>query len=1169
MLRRLPVPSSNDVDRAGRRPHRPTLEAATRPAAAARPPSALEHLGNRARLRELGAVASAADAKMAGDTDAVSQAGRASSTPRASPGPGVPLPADLRQRMEQGFDRSFDDVRVHAGAAADQAAKDVSARAYTVGKDIVFGHGQFDPASAQGRHLIAHELAHVVQQDGSGAHAGGRESEADADAAARDIAAGRAAQVTSSMPAGALQRWPLNPVPTAYGVGYPREYAGSTVLDLAVDVDGYTVAEAYGVPVSGKAEPRAWEDAETRTLYVDPDASSAEVTGHGRWDRVLISRGPPMIGPSPKPKAPDVPPPHKPRQVPKPPPKAAPKNPPAKPPESDIPLPPQVVPETVIGSKEDDGAVVPAQAADDKRPLAERVVDALQSDPAQAALLAPGLTNDELGQFTVDDRSRLLAALAGNGLFGIDVATVVNVLDSTPHGQNRDMLAALVANHGALLASLRQGATGAGRQDLEWGLMRVQMGGVVASGGFGNGVDLFDPLGAQGFGKASGGSDLPDWAKGMQFRTEANGDWTVHVPGQPLLVVPGLYSQALKAQRDAERRDSAEALSLSTAGKAQRLRELAENGWTGSDDEGRIINMLRYTPAKEAAALIDGLKTTKSGDGTLLDKLDQVVDLDNNVELHAELAALRMRARQDDPKLLDDLAKAPMLPWRDTMFHNRAVFTVNTLGDGRIAVTYGVIQSQELETSPAYAAAMRALPKQMQHGGMLLLQPDDIVMVNDLDGNRQVPLTAADLVAFEHSGTRGLLKHMGNVASVVVPVGLAARGTIGVGQAALEVGGALLAIGSDEYRQEITKWSPGLMTAIDIANAALAVKGGFDMARLGGLGASAVYRRLKSEYTAFKAAAALKMAASGDAAAVAAARIADSEAASLLNAMEHPTATSGVPSGDAAAGRVIVDLQSGPMVSNEGRTSFLADAVAREPGARGVGIEGSDYRLDYAGIQPTGEQDLRFARMLNQNLPEWPAAGSDPFAEWPAWRFDPHVAFPKEGPVVILQGSPPVGQTAVPEAFFPPVSKSGKVIPRRLPDVAGLQPSTHPPLHGQADAVYWRRPFGLGRADEATVKALAGELDRMLKPGGFVEFRVLPSADATRALEVAAEMPGARVEVVPQKAIATYATNGRRPPNISDAQWTILEAAGPDIRGQHGALGRGVFNRIVRVYKAP
>lgn len=89
----------------------------------------------------------------------------------------------------------------------------------------------------------------------------------------------------------------------------------------------------------------------------------------------------------------------------------------------------------------------------------------------------------------------------------------------------------------------------------------------------------------------------------------------------------------------------------------------------------------------------------------------------------------------------------------------------------------------------------------------------------------------------------------------------------------------------------------------------------------------------------------------------------------------------------------------------------------------------------------------------------------------------------------------------------------------------------------------------------------------MLKPGGFIEFRVLPSKDATRALEVAKQIPGARVVEVPQRAIKSYNITGIRPSGLSDEQWAILEPALRDIRGQQGALGEGVFNRIVRVYK--
>lgn len=77
---------------------------------------------------------------------------------------GSPLPAALRQEMEQGFGHNFSHVRVHTGALAEASATLRQAQAYTVGSHIVFGPGRFAPASDDGRHLVAHELAHVLQQ---------------------------------------------------------------------------------------------------------------------------------------------------------------------------------------------------------------------------------------------------------------------------------------------------------------------------------------------------------------------------------------------------------------------------------------------------------------------------------------------------------------------------------------------------------------------------------------------------------------------------------------------------------------------------------------------------------------------------------------------------------------------------------------------------------------------------------------------------------------------------------------------------------------------------------------------------------------------------------------------------------------------------------------------
>lgn len=77
---------------------------------------------------------------------------------------GRPLEPALRQDMEQRFGHDFGQVRVHADAQADRSARDIGAQAYTVGQAIAFAGGHYAPHTAAGRHLLAHELTHVVQQ---------------------------------------------------------------------------------------------------------------------------------------------------------------------------------------------------------------------------------------------------------------------------------------------------------------------------------------------------------------------------------------------------------------------------------------------------------------------------------------------------------------------------------------------------------------------------------------------------------------------------------------------------------------------------------------------------------------------------------------------------------------------------------------------------------------------------------------------------------------------------------------------------------------------------------------------------------------------------------------------------------------------------------------------
>jgi hypothetical protein len=80
--------------------------------------------------------------------------------------PGQPMDAETRAFMEPRFGRDFGHIRIHADSTAARSAKEINARAYTAGNNIAFAEGQFAPHSAGGRSLLAHELAHTVQQGG-------------------------------------------------------------------------------------------------------------------------------------------------------------------------------------------------------------------------------------------------------------------------------------------------------------------------------------------------------------------------------------------------------------------------------------------------------------------------------------------------------------------------------------------------------------------------------------------------------------------------------------------------------------------------------------------------------------------------------------------------------------------------------------------------------------------------------------------------------------------------------------------------------------------------------------------------------------------------------------------------------------------------------------------
>ena len=114
---------------------------------------------------------------------------------RATTGGGHELDGGTRTFMEGRFGRGLGHIRVHTGATAAESARAIDALAFTAGRDIVFGEGRYRPDTASGRHLIAHELAHSLQQGGGSdtsrprrmavsnpGHVGEREADAAAEA---------------------------------------------------------------------------------------------------------------------------------------------------------------------------------------------------------------------------------------------------------------------------------------------------------------------------------------------------------------------------------------------------------------------------------------------------------------------------------------------------------------------------------------------------------------------------------------------------------------------------------------------------------------------------------------------------------------------------------------------------------------------------------------------------------------------------------------------------------------------------------------------------------------------------------------------------------------------------------------------------------------------------
>jgi hypothetical protein len=133
--------------------------------------------------------------------------------------PGRPLDNSTRTTMESRFGHNFSSVRIHDDSLAASSASAVNARAYTVGQDIAFASGQYSPHSHAGSHLLAHELAHTIQQSGLQRSADGVNTSYDAEYQRLEHEADSAAAAVTQGASPAVMGQALRPTLSRAGAG--------------------------------------------------------------------------------------------------------------------------------------------------------------------------------------------------------------------------------------------------------------------------------------------------------------------------------------------------------------------------------------------------------------------------------------------------------------------------------------------------------------------------------------------------------------------------------------------------------------------------------------------------------------------------------------------------------------------------------------------------------------------------------------------------------------------------------------------------------------------------------------------------------------------------------------------------------------------------------------
>lgn len=231
--------------------------------------------------------------------------------------------------------------------------------------------------------------------------------------------------------------------------------------------------------------------------------------------------------------------------------------------------------------------------------------------------------------------------------------------------------------------------------------------------------------------------------------------------------------------------------------------------WTGNSEEESIIRILDTTPQDQCDKLIKELSSNKIEESTVLEKIDQVIDMGNNLELHAVLSKIKIKSRGEE-KGVKELEEAPILPWHDVMgfFEDDATFKITTKGKGEVYIEY--------PSRTSYAKDFGDEPKKLEkrYGPNFFtghtFSPDQILIIHDYDLGKFVPIVASELIGYKHSRMRGFYSHMGTVVSTALSGGGGGAAKTLLGRIIMRVDQAFNIFSTiiDENRLNIVKWFP-------------------------------------------------------------------------------------------------------------------------------------------------------------------------------------------------------------------------------------------------------------------------------------------------------------------------------------------------------------------------